>query len=169
MRPVQDPTRAPGCPTPRVARIGWRTTRADSGQGLVEFLLVVPMLVLLLFGIVELGAAWRTFQVVTHTAREGARIAVLPVPDVDEPQVRAAIDERLSQGGLDPDLATVEILCPESGGDCFSSNRSGRSTEIHISYPHTFVFLGPLVEFVGSAGGEFGTVTLMTASVMRNE
>jgi len=43
------------------------------GQGLVEFALVIPILMLLLIGIVDLSRAWMAKNVVTAAAREGAR------------------------------------------------------------------------------------------------
>ena len=48
----------------------------ESGQALVEFALVLPILVLLLLGIVDFGRAWMTKQVVTNAAREGARSGI---------------------------------------------------------------------------------------------
>jgi hypothetical protein len=39
--------------------------------------IVLPVLLLLVFGIIEMSNAWRTFQVVTNAAREGARVAIL--------------------------------------------------------------------------------------------
>lgn len=137
-----------------------------SGQSLVEFLIVAPLLLLLFFGIVELGAAWRTYQVVTNTAREGARRAV--VPDAEETDVRTAVDQRLTQGGLDPAQGTVDIICSDV---CFGPARpSGSTTEIRIAYPHAFVFLGPIVEYVTGGGGDtFGTITMQTGILMRNE
>ncbi len=43
------------------------------GQGMVEFALVLPILLLLIFGIIELGRALFTYIVVVSTAREAAR------------------------------------------------------------------------------------------------
>jgi Flp pilus assembly protein TadG len=59
-------------------RRGRSRVRDRGGQALAEFVLVVPILLLLVFGIVEFGLAFRTHQIVTNTAREGARVAVLP-------------------------------------------------------------------------------------------
>ena len=95
---------------------GWRRRGSEAGQALVEFLIVLPVLVLLIFGIIEMGAAWRTYQVATHTAREGARLTILP--NADEIAVRAAMADRLIQGGLDPAGATIEFVC---AGVCFGS------------------------------------------------
>src|SRR3990172_79499 len=50
-----------------------------SGQGLVEFALVVPIFLILLFGMVEFGRAWMTKNIITGAAREAVRrYAVIP-------------------------------------------------------------------------------------------
>jgi hypothetical protein len=136
----------------------------DSGQALVEFIIVFPVLLLLLFGIIEMGAAWRTYQVTTNAAREGARLAVLPSADEDE--IRDAIDERLLRGGLSPATATVEFDC---GGDCFGGAASpGDPAEVRISYPFEFAFLGPIMDYAGATDA-LGSVTMETGFVMRVE
>ena len=52
----------------------------ETGQSLVEFALVVPMLLLLVFGIAEFGRAWMAQNVLTGAVREAARIAVVQAP-----------------------------------------------------------------------------------------
>lgn len=46
-----------------------------SGQNLVEFVLVLPLLVVLLLALIELALYWRTVQVVQETALEAALVA----------------------------------------------------------------------------------------------
>jgi hypothetical protein len=50
--------------------------RGQRSQALIEFALVSPVLLLLLFGIVDIGRAVFYFDTVSHAAREGARVAV---------------------------------------------------------------------------------------------
>lgn len=50
------------------------------GQSLVEFALVVPMLLLLVFGVAEFGRAWMTQNILTGAAREAVRLAAVPAP-----------------------------------------------------------------------------------------
>jgi hypothetical protein len=158
LEPVHKPT---GTPHERRVRVH---AFADSGQALVEFIIVFPVLLLLLFGIIEMGAAWRTYQVTTNAAREAARLTVLP--DSDEDEVRDAIDERLLRGGLSPATATVEFDC---GGDCFGGGRSpGDPAEVRIAYPFEFAFLGPIMDYVGATDA-LGSVTMETGFVMRIE
>ncbi len=45
------------------------------GQSTVEFALSVPLLLLLLFGVVDLGRVFQAYVTVYHAAREGARYA----------------------------------------------------------------------------------------------
>ena len=45
-------------------------------QALIEFALVSPVLLLLVFGIIDIGRAVFYFDTVNHAAREGARVAV---------------------------------------------------------------------------------------------
>lgn len=56
----------------------WRKfSGGTGGQSLVEFALVVPILLLLVIGICELGRAWMAHNVATGAAREAVRIAAV--------------------------------------------------------------------------------------------
>lgn len=52
-----------------------RARRSDEGSAAVEFALVLPLLVVLLFGMIELGMVFNAKIAITHAAREGARVA----------------------------------------------------------------------------------------------
>jgi Flp pilus assembly protein TadG len=54
----------------------------DSGAAVVEFAIILPILVLLLFGIVEFSVAYNRSQAISAAAREGARYGSLPVSTV---------------------------------------------------------------------------------------
>ena len=45
-------------------------------QALIEFALVSPVLLILLFGIIDIGRAIFYYDTINHAAREGARVAV---------------------------------------------------------------------------------------------
>jgi Flp pilus assembly pilin Flp len=55
--------------------------RGEDGAAAVEFALLLPLLVLLLFGIIEFGFAFSTRIQATNAAREAARQAVVGVDD----------------------------------------------------------------------------------------
>ncbi len=52
-------------------------TRRRRGQALVEFALIIPLFLLLLVGIFDLGRAVFAYNTLTNAAREGARIAIV--------------------------------------------------------------------------------------------
>jgi Flp pilus assembly protein TadG len=49
----------------------------NRGQTLVEFALVFPLLVLMIFGIVDAGRLVYTYNTVAQAARDGARVAIV--------------------------------------------------------------------------------------------
>jgi Flp pilus assembly protein TadG len=51
--------------------------KASRGQTLVEFALIIPLFVLLLFGIVDFGRAVLASNSISNAAREGARTAIV--------------------------------------------------------------------------------------------
>jgi Flp pilus assembly protein TadG len=57
----------------------------------VELALVLPLLLVVLFGIVEFGRAWMTMNILTGASREGCRLAVVTGPDL------AAVDARVRE------------------------------------------------------------------------
>jgi Flp pilus assembly pilin Flp len=55
--------------------------RGEEGAAAVEFALLLPLLVLLLFGMIQFGAAFNTRIQATNAAREAARLAVVGIDD----------------------------------------------------------------------------------------
>jgi len=49
----------------------WRDT--DAGQTLVEFSLILPIMLVMLFSLVDFGRGFYTWLVITNAARDGAR------------------------------------------------------------------------------------------------
>jgi hypothetical protein len=154
-------------------RLFRRDVDRNNGQALAELAIAIPVLLLLLFGIIEFGNAWRTYQVVTNAAREGARRAVMAnagVVDSTEAGVRAVIDTVLTAGGLDAASAAVAYGCDGTAGALCTGMR-GAPEEVRIDYPHQFLFIAPIVDVfcVDCGDGGFGTITLSASSVMRSE
>jgi Flp pilus assembly protein TadG len=51
---------------------------AEAGQSMVEMAFILPIFLVMVFAIIEIGRAWAVKQSLTNAAREGARILVLP-------------------------------------------------------------------------------------------
>ena len=62
-----------------------RRRRREHGQGLVEFALVIPIIVLLIASFVEIGRAVFAYNTVANAARQGVRVAIVnQLPDVTD-------------------------------------------------------------------------------------
>ena len=135
--------------------------RGDEGQALAEMAIILPVLMLLVFGIIEMSNAWRTFQVVTNSAREGARTAILP--GSDEPAIRERVRRTLEGGGLIFDQANITVECIGTDGNPVGTvcSSSGEEARIGIGYPFTFQVLGVLADLV--------PITITSTTAMRNE
>jgi Flp pilus assembly protein TadG len=137
--------------------------RDRSGQSMVEFALVVVLLVLLVIGIAEFARAWNVYQIVTNAAREGARLASLPVGFTTDSAVRTRVNDYLTSGSVDSAQATITI-----GGSGVDGG-TGTQVSIDVSYPYQFLFLGPIVRLLNPASTAGSDITIQAQVVMRNE
>lgn len=90
-------------------RLTGDTHANERGATLVEFAIVLPLLVLLLFGIVEFGWAFAQNLEVKHIAREVGRIATVGDPD-------GVIDDRSCSGTI-AQIESVTYASAGSAGD----------------------------------------------------
>jgi hypothetical protein len=61
----------------RLGRTRIGSTRRGRGQALVEFALIIPLFLLLLVALFDLGRAVFAYNTLTNAAREGARMAIV--------------------------------------------------------------------------------------------
>lgn len=91
--------------------------RSERASALVEFTLVLPFLLLLVFGTVEIGRGFRTYLALNNAAREGARwLAAYPT---DAAGARAIAAAEAGRVGACPDQpATITpVKNPYQAGD----------------------------------------------------
>ena len=100
--------------------------KITKSQALVEFALILPLLLILLFGIVEFGRIFSTGLIVSHSAREGARAGSVGAGD-------SAIISRVQEtaGVLDITRLNIEIEPEEA------DRERGVPFSVHVSYPVT--------------------------------
>ena len=55
----------------------------EKGASAVEFAIILPILVLLVFGIIQFGLVFNKYIAITHAAREGARLAAVGLYEED--------------------------------------------------------------------------------------
>ena len=134
-----------------------RFRRADGGQALVEFALIMPFLLLFIIGIVEFGRAWNLHQVITDAAREGARTAVVHDPAMTLDSITKVVKNAIATAGVNPNNATITVTDWDAA--------TGVPAVVEIALPYRFIFFGALKQWTTGQS----TVTLQTRFTMRNE
>lgn len=87
----------------------------ERGAVAAEFALILPILLTLLFGIMEFGMLMYGREVVTNATREGARQGIIQkVPAVTAAQITTVATNYLTGTGVNP--ASVTFAVPASGG-----------------------------------------------------
>ncbi len=87
--------------------------RADEGQNLVEFALLLPVLMFILMGIMQFGLIFAVYLTMNNTVREGARWASIYI--YDNSQTQAQNDAARNDGLLDRIVASRGILSMDRG------------------------------------------------------
>lgn len=139
---------------------GRRRTR---GQGLVEFALVIPLIILLVFAIIDLGRGIFTYNTLAQAARQAARTAIVNqnVNDVRDVAFSSAPSLGLGAGNVDvcfKENGSNEDDCSSSADDCPAADRvigCLAIVEAQLSYV-------PMTPVIGSI---IGTVQLSSTSV----
>ena len=123
------------------------TRKNEKGQGLVEFALVVPLLLILVLGIEEFGRAWMTKNIMTGAAREAVRVAVVGGVGV------ARGDNVLASANIPPSTVVTPITEPDG----------------HVTIMVTVTYDFPVL-FAGFIPGlDNATIPLSSTTTMRRE
>ena len=127
------------------------------GQTLAEFALVLPVLIVMLMGIFDLGRAIFAYNAITNAAREGARLGIVN-QWADSIKERAV--DMAPTAEQDPNAVTVAISQPASApadDDCASAPAVG--CIVYVRYESDFTAITPII------GSLLGPMTLTAESV----
>lgn len=91
-------------------------TRDERGASAVEFALVLPILVLFLFGIITYGYMFSVRQALTQAAAEGARAAAVAPAGESSTKAVAAVNSAL--GGLNLTCGSGGLTCTPVAQTC---------------------------------------------------
>jgi hypothetical protein len=135
----------------------------QQGASAAEFALILPFLVVLLFGIVELGFIFYNKAVITNASREGARVGItyredprLPYADIDA-AVNNYTSSYLITFGVDsgPQIVTTPTAPTEI--------TSGQDVIVDVSYQYDFLLLPNFIPSLSDG------ITLRGITTMRAE
>ena len=110
----------------------------DAGAAVIEMAIGLPVLIMLIWMVVQLGLVFRAMSGIQHALGEGARAATLwPVPETDE------IEDRMEQAvyGIGP--GEFDIVAPLEGT---ADGSDYLDLEVTYTQPTDLIFLpGPTI------------------------
>ncbi len=123
------------------------------GAAAVEFAVVAPVFLLLVFGMIEYGRMVMVQQVITNASREGARVGVLDGSSNQD--VLDIVDQYLTSGSISGATITVTPTNPEDA-------EFGDPVTVTVDIPFSQVSWLPSPMYLGGK-------TLSATTVMRRE
>lgn len=152
--------------------VRWLRKR-EAAQSLVEFSLIVPLLLILVFGVIDFGMGLRAYITVAQATREGARFGSLGNPagtftgggvgQCTGAAGTTVVGKVCSTMGLDlTNVSSVSVTYP-------SGNAPGNSVRVSATYNYHYITpVQRLVNFF-SAGALGSTIPVKSTIDMRIE
>jgi Flp pilus assembly protein TadG len=113
-----------------------QTYRNEQGQTLTEFAMVLPILLLVLFAVIQLGIVFNNYVTITDAARAGARKAVVS-RQAPSPASVTSTAVRNSAANLDQSKLGVTVS---------STWVQGQDVTVTATYPYEVSLLGLVVQ-----------------------
>ena len=134
--------------------------RGEKGQALVEFALLVPIFLMLLFAIVDFGMGFHSWITVTNSAREGARLGAVAGT---EQQIMDRVFDTATLINEDTNMTVTVTNAADDGGD------PGESVVVQVDYDYDLIT--PLASLVAFLSGDIigPTLELSSTAEMRLE
>lgn len=127
--------------------------------------MIVPVVLLIMVGIFEVGRAYQTWQVLTNAAREGARVAVLP--GSNKTTVEAVVQQYMRDGQLG-NHANAAVTVNQAASLVVNGTAMGAS-QVTVDYPFEFMVLQPVARLVVKDTTTGSAFTMRATTLMRNE
>jgi Flp pilus assembly protein TadG len=130
-----------------VTRVNRQNNASDRGTAIVEAAIVLPIFLMLLFGIFEATRFVNTKQVLTNAAREGARMAVAPLSGTDTLPSVTEVEDRvkgyLASGNITGATVTVDPAVQVMNGTTvtLSTRVTVQKTYAVVTVPYFFSML----------------------------
>jgi len=134
--------------------------RSERGMAMVEMVIILPLLLMLMFAIVEFAVAFGQWQVLSNAAREGARRAILyrDPASCDPAVVATEVRQAIKTYALGMGMTVTDPMISVSG----TCSRGDPAT-VTVSFPFAFQVLPNMANDVSSG------FSIVGSSVMRNE
>jgi Flp pilus assembly protein TadG len=145
----------------------------EEGQALAEFALVLPVLMLIIFGIVEFGRGFNYWNNATQISAEGARFAI--VNRKPDPNNIASLQSQLLSQGSTTELrsgGSTELPTPAHVCISFPNGTANVGDPVQVTMTFTYHWLGVLdnvSKLIDKKKGFTAATTFTSSSTMRLE
>ena len=134
--------------------------KGQRGGSAVEFAIVLPILLVLLFGIIEFSILFYDKAVITNASREGARAGIVFAPTpLDDGGITAVVNSYCASNLITFGSATGATTTVSRGG----SGSPGDPLTVTVNYSYDFLVLPNFVTALT------GPMDLQAITVMRME
>jgi Flp pilus assembly protein TadG len=118
----------------------FKRRKNDSGQAVVEFAVILPVLLMILFAILQFGIVFNNYIQVTAAAREGARkAAVSRSLGTAAAETAATTSAKAAAPGLKQ--SSITVTYPNS-----PTFAQGSDVTVQVTYPYSISILGIIVK-----------------------
>jgi TadE-like protein len=133
--------------------------KREDGAAAVEFALLLPLLLMILFGVIEFGFVFYNQEVITNASREGARFGIVMR---DPKYTKAEIEDVVTN------YTTSRLIClgscpPPTVDAQGAGGPFGSDLKVHVEYTYDFLVLPSFATSLGD------TLTLKAETVMKME
>lgn len=144
-----------------------RGLKKSSGASAVEFAIILPLLVLLVFGIIELSFVLYDQAMITNASREGARVGIVySIPAVTDAEITSVVNNYLGTHLVTFGGKQSPSSNPVTGATVIVM-RTGYSTgsdlRVRVGYTYNFLVLPQFIPGFGRG------INIAAETVMRME
>ncbi len=144
-----------------------RLLEKTRGASAVEFAIILPLLVLLVFGIVELSLALYDQAMITNASREAARFGIVyRVPAVTDAEISGVVNNYLGRNLVTLGGKRSPSSDPVTGATVIVTRTGvspGGNLRVRVGYTYTFLVLPQLTPGLGQG------INMAGETVMRME
>ncbi|MGZ4481239.1 MAG: TadE/TadG family type IV pilus assembly protein, partial [Gaiellales bacterium] len=120
-----------------------RPDNREQGQAVVEFAVILPVLLLILYAILQFGIVFNNYIQVTAAAREGARKAAVSRANGNCGAVQGIAVSAAKAAA--PGLNQANINVSVSATCTNNAYAAGTNTTVTVTYPYSISILGKVV------------------------
>lgn len=133
-----------------------RNNSNEYGATAVELAIILPLIIILIFGIIEFSLLLYNKNIITHAAREGARVGIVYDPNrTSSSDITNEINRYIANNLITFSSAPADIaIIPPTG--CPKNPDSKQELVVQVTYTYSFLLLPKFLERFFSGGLQSG-------------